>query len=158
MRTRQNSVFQGKRTRYAWIAFAVALVLTGLCFWLTKPVLLGLRTGPMGGDPQIIVFNPLRNRAPEQAAEFFLESLKAGRCQEVTPAAIDKSLFNQEVCSLEKSYPLTSWRLRDRKDTARQITLFYWYRRKDYAEEDRLVIRLEMNNERWRVTHYNRIY
>ncbi len=158
MRTQRSSVFHRVRTKYVMFTLVVALVLIGLWFWAAGPVLLSFRNGPMGGDTQIIIFNPLRNRAPEQAAEFFLESLKTGRCQEIMPAAIDNSPSRQAICSLETEHPLTAWRFRDREDKAGQTTLSYWYRRKDSEGEERLFIWLEMKNEQWRVISYKRNY
>ena len=74
------------------------------------------------------VFNPFRDRSPEQASNTFLADISNGRCP---TAAVDKLV--KGVCSMKTEqggFPLFQWRLKHREDGPNRVTLYYSFRRK----------------------------
>ena len=56
-------------------------------------------------DPSLVIFNPFRDRGPEQCSESFLQGMRSGNCTEVMalPAANDKYL---QTFAKERPYTL----------------------------------------------------
>lgn len=136
------------------IAFVIAIL---FFFIFSRPVLLSF-SGPMGGDSEFVIFNPLRNRGSERCAEAFLEQLKGGHCEEEINkrSGVEKTL--QSICEKEKKSPLVSWRLGTRRDESATSLLTYWYKCKDRSGEDRLFVWVERQSDSWKVVDYKRSY
>jgi hypothetical protein len=99
--------------------FAVALCATVLYFLGSGAVLLQVadRRGATRGNI-LIVFNPLRDRAPERHAEAFLAKLGTGNCSaafewEMNIHSGDSPSY---TCSHEMESRLVRWTLADRTD------------------------------------------
>jgi hypothetical protein len=147
-----------RRGNRSIVIILVVIMVIALYLAFSGPVLLRMNSGPMIGDSGLTIFNPFRSRAPERCAEAFLELMKAGRCEEAIATVSDGLETRETVCENEKSYPLSSWRLRTREDDSHKSSLSFWYRRDGYEAEDRLFVWVEKNGEQWRVTNYRRAY
>jgi hypothetical protein len=70
------------------------------------------------------IFNPLRNRDPEIAADAFLTEMNAGKCPSNATAEMKSA-----VCDPAKPrYHRNAWRLAYRKDESQRASLFYGFR------------------------------
>lgn len=145
------------------LAIAVILVLAvfvgGTVGLLSRPVLF---TTPFIVDSHcdgdgVTLFNPFRNQEPEIAADEFLNLLKQGQCDRAVEN-IPPSDLRTLRCVKEREYPLSSWRLTDRKDEDDQkVTLSYCYKNQKIPIEEHLGLLLEKKGS-WRVVDYSRVY
>jgi hypothetical protein len=101
---------------------AAAAALTAVWLWQWAPPVLVLIPPDVGLlRPHCYpVTNPLRDRAPERAADAFLDRLRRGDFA---------GLPDESYRSLEARYHIQSWRLGDRRDSAEGSLLVYWVTR-----------------------------
>lgn len=109
-------------------------------------------------EPALAIFNPLRDREPERTAEEFLARLKTVSCAEMIRELSASREFQQQTCSQEKIYPLTSLNLRNRTDEPSKVRLYFTTRYTHSDLEGPLWVTLESNGPTWRVTNYERWY
>src|SRR5436305_382092 len=113
------------RTGFRLLSISTAgLVVVVLGLILSRrPVLFTLTEPGEVTRPSVAVFNPLRNRAPEEFAEQILNELRRG---DVT-AAVSRihAAANDDVAAKESQYRLRRWKLVNRVDGSAAITLFY---------------------------------
>lgn len=102
-----------------------------------RPVLLRLTPDPTELRPRYYcVMNPFRDRAPEQAAEQYLERLKSGDAAVIGELVADRE-WRELLIAQETKWPILSWRVSQRQDTANHTELRYWVRRgKGYPGEE----------------------
>jgi hypothetical protein len=94
----------------------------------TRPVLLSISPDPGMVRPRnYCVMNPFRDRSPERAAERYLVELRQGRAESI--AALVSRDDHDHVIESEMKWPIASWRIARRKDTAAGSELVYWVRR-----------------------------
>jgi hypothetical protein len=144
------------------IAFIFALILgiiAYLYFTRSSPVVYSHK---LGGDPvnepNFSILNPFRDRAPEQVADKFLTLLSNGQCEQAVSVLSYTPEKRQDVCQRETQYSLSSWRLVNRKEEARQIKMFYWCWHKKSDTHGQLWVTLEKQGEQWQITGYERWY
>lgn len=142
---------------------SVAVVLTLLaCMRHRYPVLIHLFSECVCTDYSeavtgLTVFNPFRDRAPEESADAFLENLRQGQPLVVTPD------FNQVDWATSKRSPLAfEWRLRNRREGPNQVSLYYQYTRFDYKPYERWesegIIQVVEINGTWKVSYFDVIW
>src|ERR1041385_676434 len=68
-------------------------------------------TGNPVNEPTFAIFNPFRDRAPENRADSFLNLLKEGKCAEPIAALSFTPEYRHEVCGREAHSPLFNWKL-----------------------------------------------
>jgi hypothetical protein len=108
----------------------------------------------------LIVLNPLRNRAPEEAATQFLSDLKNGKCdaEETSVPGLCKAALDRR--------PVLDLKLRNRKDVGNTVMLFYLFKGKFRPDrgidpEDAWgegMVQVERTGSEWRVTNYGSRY
>ena len=106
-------------------------------------------------DPSLVIFNPFRDRGPEQCSESFLQGMRSGNCTEVMtlPAAKDK--YVHDICQEEALYPLISWQLGSRRDSAGQSRIYYRVLRTVYKGFiGRVWVTVRKVDHQWKVTDY----
>jgi hypothetical protein len=103
----------------------------------------------------MVVFNPLRDRAPEQAAETLLLEIRRGNM--TSPSSVAQ--ISMDISAREKRYPLRAWKLVNRKDRSSEVTLFYRTARDSSSQFDSpVIVQVELRNGRWLVTGFNPVY
>jgi hypothetical protein len=138
---------------------AVVLGAAAIVFLLMRgPVLLNLSDA---GElrPAITILNPLRDRAPEVAAEELLLQLRHGQVAAVLRNVHGSAWSDQnEITDNEKRYPLKSWKLMLRQDTHGETVLTYRTLRLRNAQESTAVLAVRQTNGRWKVEGYAPVY
>ena len=134
---------------------------TSLYLTRSKSVLLrfGESDTKSTGGPSFVLFNPLRDRVPEQQAAAFLELVKVQPCAQ---ALADLSLNQERVqylCQMEGEHRLVSWRLADREESGSKAKVFYWTRRAPSADfKSQLWVTMEKTGGQWKVVNYESWY
>jgi hypothetical protein len=145
---------KGNRLKVFSIAVGVVII---LFFALSGPVLFRFTTGPMSADYGFTIFNPFRNRDPEQCAKALMELLTTGHCEDAVAMFYDPQKAHG-ICEGESKNPIASWRLRNREDESEKSTLTFSYRCKESQGDDRLYVEVEKRGDQWQVTDYIRAY
>jgi hypothetical protein len=137
------------------------LTFTGLYLTRSKSVLFRFdeAAAKSTGGPSFALFNPLRDRSPEQKAEAFLELLRAQPCVQVlADLPLGQERF-QYLCQMEGRHQLTSWRMADREDAGNKVKMFYWARRVPSDDfKSQLWITAEKAGAHWKVVDYESWY
>ncbi len=82
-----------------------------------KPVLCSLsEPGDLGGVPQLVLFNPFRDRSPEIAGGEALRQVQAGALESALAAAPLSSEVKSQMSVREAEYRLLSWKLVNRTE------------------------------------------
>jgi hypothetical protein len=111
-------------------ALAIAAIASG------RPVLFRVTPDPTELRPRYhCIMNPFRDRAPEHAAEQYLERLKSGDVVVIGPLVKDPE-WREHLIATETKYPILSWRVGQRKDTPAETDLMYWVRRGNYGDHE----------------------
>jgi len=121
-------------------------------------MLLNIQTGPYPRDWALIVFNPLRKRAPERVAESFLERLRSGEYDLALSGVHTSAEVRQSIVQGESRAPLTRWRLIERKDNANVSVLTYAFPFQNNSGEGLLYIGVERIDGKWKMKYYDRMY
>jgi hypothetical protein len=122
------------RIPFVFLISVFSLVFVGILIWLSsqsKPVVYSY-SDPATPSlvPTFVVFNPFRDREPENTAQQLLNRLKKGECERAI-----SNLFSaadlQIICEKEAKYKLEDWDLRDRTDQDDTVSLHYRVKRAD---------------------------
>lgn len=99
---------------------------TGYLF-LTKanPVVLRVAPDRTMRPRYYCLLNPFRDQGPEVVAIDYLEKLKAGHVQSISCCIREQ----QHLLEAETKWPIQSWRVGDRTDSAGRSELTYWVKR-----------------------------
>lgn len=129
----------------------LGLILSG------RPVLLKFTDPGEIVRPSIAVFNPLRDRAPEQFVEQMFHELRRG---DVSIAMVRvHPPMSDEIAGKERRYRLRRWRLVDRVDDRGKATLFYRTDRGVSGQLDsEVMVRLRRQETGWLVSEYLPMY
>jgi hypothetical protein len=148
-----------KRARIVVLCAAGAFVLL-FPWWMRKPVMLRVWEGPLRGSAKLTLFGPLRDRAPEMAAEKLLGGIRDGRCKEVLSASAATPSQIDEDCQNEAIDPLRKWDLIDRQDTPSLVRLTYYYAspKEPFSSREWLEVQLKHEGGDWRVFTYGRVF
>ena len=110
-------------------------------------------------EPAFSIFNPFRDRGPENRAEFFLTLLKEGKCEEATAILSFTPERRQEVCGREANSPLLAWKLTNRTDNSDTTRMYYRAHRKNYhGYQGQLWVTVEKRGSDWQVAKYECFY
>ncbi len=128
----------------------------------THPVLIRMPFGlnQETGDHNYVLFNPFRDRAPEQAAAAYLEAMRRGKCTDAEGLSTNPELPNELSCEqLQNEYPklrnLFVQRLRDRKESGSDVILYYSNAGRG-VEGNWVAVR--RSGAGWRVVGFNKIW
>ena len=98
----------------------------------SRPVLLRIPPDANIRPRYYCLLNPFRNRAPENVAEAYLNKLREGRVEVISPYVGGQKY----ILEREKEWPVQSWRVGDRKDAANKSELMYWVKRGNGYSKD----------------------
>ena len=87
--------------------------------------------------PYYCLLNPFRDRGPETVAASHLSQLRNGHVQSIACCLGDRTYILEK----EKEWPIQSWRLGNRTDSAGRSEIIYWVTRgnsysSQYGEEE----------------------
>lgn len=141
------------RLLVALITMSLATIL--LLLWMRQPVMIHVSVA------SLTVFGPLRDRAPERAAEVFLEAIRDGQCRELEARSSPAIEFLNTDCEIEAKHPLASWELTRRvADENGEVHLEYVWGGPSVPISYRNPIQIDVKEiqEEWRVVLYDRIF
>lgn len=145
--------------RASQILAIMIIGLTALLFLMrSQPVL--LRVPPDGNirPRYYCLLNPFRNKAPENVAEKYLNELRAGRVDVISPYIG----ANENIPAKEKQWPIQSWRVGNREDVSDKSEIMYWVTRGNgYSKsgyEEAVYFRLLRSGLGWEVKSFSAIY
>jgi hypothetical protein len=146
----------GRRRTSTLVVLAIALGIFAaglLVLSRMGPVLYSYREpGDPRGSPAWSLLNPLRDRAPESAAEDELRALRDGEVDRVFGRLRGSTRLRDEMRRREAQYRLQAWSLNDRRDASSRVRLSYTCRRQGAAGSDSpLWITVEKVADRWQV-------
>lgn len=139
------------------LAVTLLAIFTGLYLTRSKSVLFRIdeAAAKSTGGPSSALFNPFRDRSPEQKVAAFLELLKAQPCAQV----LADLPVPQEYFQMECKHQLISWRMADREDAGNKVKMFYWTRRVPSDDfKSQLWVTAEKTGDHWKVVDYESWY
>lgn len=138
--------------------FAIIVVAAIALRTFAPPVLWSYQEpGSLSAAPAFVLFNPLRDRAPEMKADEFLSLIKAGKCREAVANARLERFDTEKFCERESVYKLTGWQLRFRADRERLVELTVLPIRGEQLGVE-MWIELREESGDWKVTAVNAFY
>jgi hypothetical protein len=134
--------------------------------WLDRQPPVLSRSGekdPLSRQPLRVIFNPVRDRAPERVADGTLNAMRDGRCPEELAAWLHdyRRSYAEFICNAERQHPLLWYKLFDREERPPLVILQYKVSRKDGArlyQEDLFVTTQRTDSGGWTVTRYGALY
>lgn len=133
--------------------------LTVVLFLLrSRPVLLKIPPDNTIRPRYCCLLNPFRNKTPENVAEAYLNQLRTGRVEVISPYIGE----NKYIPEKEKKWPIQSWRVGSREDGTERSELMYWvtrgngYFKDSYEEEVRFTV--VRAGGTWEVKSFSAIY
>lgn len=137
---------RSKGITFLFFTLAGGVLLAVYC--ANKSVLLRIPSFDHPGDYTIVVFNPLRSRAPENEAERILQKIKDGDCQEALKTLPEEG--RNRICSEQSKIPIDSWKLENREDKSQEVVLFYSHKtREGFQSHLPLEIVLVLQGDAW---------
>lgn len=112
----------------------------------------------MSGEVQITLFGPLRNRAPEHAANQFLRQIQHGECRSLLASKFASPVDLDNTCSEEAVDPIIDWHLHNRIDSAEGTQLLFLYssRRVPSSKRESIEMTIKQENGQWVLLGYGR--
>jgi hypothetical protein len=144
------------------IIFGLAATILLLLLFVRPSVLLRLKD-PSAVDPGsglFVIFNPLRDRGPEQCAARFLALLRDGKCEQSIGTLRDSSRRLETLCREESEHRLTHWDMIDMKDESGKMRLHFKVFRASYGENGwgNVWVTVERSEQGWQVSDYEAWY
>jgi len=105
--------------------------------------------------------NPFRDKSPEIVAEKYLEDLRRGNVESLRPF-LGSADEIRHILDNEKTWPIQSWRIGERRDRPDESELMFWvtrgrgYSKDGYEEEVRFWIK--QSGSGWSLSSYSAIY
>lgn len=154
------------RTRFtkAAVAGAVVFLLAPVALKFAPPRLIALPLGisPIGGNPKLVLLNPLRDRSPERTAHAFLMALSDGNCEQVRRLSTGLKMPNDSTCEDFPNHTFAKGddyrrvldqRLRDRMSSRDECSL--WYSDDGYGGN---WVALRHDGNTWKVTEFSKMW
>jgi hypothetical protein len=102
--------------------------------------------------------NPFRDKAPEIVAASYLDQLRAGQIQSISCCIGERKY----VLEKEKEWPLQSWRIGNRSDSAGTSNIVYWVKRGNgYSQnghEEELHMTIVHSATGWQLQSFSAVY
>lgn len=146
-----------------WLFFVVILVLiigtVGFLF-LTRsnPVVLRVPHDDTMRPRYYCVLNPFRDKRPEIVAANYLDQLRDGHVQSISCCVGERKY----VLEKEKQWPIKSWRVGNRSDSAGRSDIMYWVKRGNgYSQsghEEEVHVTMIRSVNGWQLQSYSAIY
>jgi hypothetical protein len=140
----------------------VVLILLAM-FTRSTPVLFSVSSDDIASRYKYSIFNPFRNRAPEERVEYFLNLLKNGPCQRAYTLVQEPEERRKYTCEREDKYKIQKWHLQYREDLRDLIILNYrtWRHSENKKEVylgEPLRLTLKNQNGQWSITSFDTGY
>jgi hypothetical protein len=123
-------------------------------------MLVHAKLGPLQGDRRVVVWNPIRDKEPEQAAEDYLARIQSSKCPDVMMPLNVTDQVKDEACEKQRLRPLVaSCSLVERRDMG--VTVWLLFQCAQKAHQDVLAdvgITVRKWGSAWALEHYERIY
>ena len=150
-----------KRFRTSLTVIILILIPGTLGFlFLTRsnPVVLRIRKNNTIRPPYYCLLNPFRDRGPETVAESHLNQLRVGQVQSIACCLGDRKYVLEE----EKKWPIQSWRIGNRTDSAGRSYIVYWVTRGNgysrYANEEEVHVTIIRSGDAWKLQSFSAVY
>ena len=124
----------------------------------SHPVLLRIPPDDTIRPRYYCLLNPFRDKGPEIVAASYLNQLRAGQVQSVSCCVGERKY----VLEKEKEWPILSWRLGNRTDSAGSSDIVYWVKRGNgYSErwrEEEVHMTIVRAVNGWELRSFSAIY
>lgn len=131
------------------------LVWTALCV----PVIVNIGSDPMSHEPRLTVWNPVRNRAPERAADVYLGAIHSAGCREYLSRLRLPGPQAISACEKQERNPVSGHCiLHDRSDGWSGVWLFFECPYTIGEGEAWVELTLRHENGKWVLESYQRAY
>ena len=129
----------------------------------TRPVWFSISSDDIASRFKYSIFNPFRNRTPEERAEYFLNLLKNGPCQQAYTLVQEPEERRKYTCEREDKYKIQKWYLQYREDFQDRIILDYRTWRQSESKDsvyigEPLRLTLKNQNGQWVITSFDTWY
>jgi hypothetical protein len=147
-----------RRRRFLLICAALAIAAVAWVVW-AGPMLLHIRFGPMRSDPQLAIWNPVRNRHAERCGAEYLRRIQSPACEREVAGLDISSEERAEACDKQSRHPVTTpCSLVERRDRGSFILLIYSCHDKMHNDVTAdIALTLEHRNGAWLLSNYQRI-
>ena len=140
----------------------LALLIIGsvalLYFTRSRPVLFEIAPDDTIRPRYYCVMNPFRDKGPEKLAEQYLDRLRGGAVESIAPFVGERN----DIPDKEKQWPIQSWRIGGRVDTAGESRIMYWVKRGNgYGEdgyEEAVTFGIIRSGDGWQLKSYGAVY
>lgn len=149
-----------KSTKMIVLGFLVLILVLGVFFLRrTRSVLYRFtEIGTVGGGPHFIIFNPFRDKIPENEAEKFLMLFRKD-CETATLHLKFPATQYTGLCEKEVSYEEVKWTLSDREDNEQYVKLHYHVKRDTYNDYDgKIWVDVKRIDDEWKVENVAAVY
>lgn len=104
------------------------------------------------------LLNPFRDRGPETVAASYLSQLRDGHVQSIACCVGNEKYLLEK----EKEWPIQSWRIGNRTDSAGRSDIVYWVKRGNgysrYANEEEVHVTIIRSRDRWELRAFSAVY
>ena len=146
-----------KRLRTSLIV--IIILIPGFLF-LTRsnPVVLRILKDDTIRPAYYCLLNPFRDRGPETVAASYLSQLRDGHVQSIACCIGDRKY----ILDKEKEWPIQSWRIGDRTDSAGRSEIEYRVTRGNgysrYADEEEVHVTIIRSGDGWELQSFSAVY
>ena len=145
-----------KRLRTSLIV--IIILIPGFLFLTrTKPVVLRIPKEDTIRPAYYCLLNPFRDRGPETVAATYLSQLRDGHVQSIACCVGERKYILEK----ELQWPIQSWRIGDRTDSAGRSEIEYFVKRGNgysrYGEEE-VHVTIIRSGDRWELQSFSAVY
>lgn len=135
------------------------LIIIILMMTRSTPVIYSyIEPGDVVGEPIVSIFNPFRDRDPENCADVFLQSLKEGECIQLMNKLSMTDDQRRSICERENTNKILSWSLKNRISQDSKIVMYFRVWRQNDDLYNPLWVLAEKIGSEWIVTDYTYRY
>ena len=145
--------------RFFSVVIPVLILITvGFLFLIrSNPVVLRIPKDDTIRPRYYCVLNPFRDKGPEIIAASYLNQLRDGQVQ-----SISCCVGEQYVLQNEKQWPIKSWRIGNRRDSAGRSDILYWVKRGNgYSQnghEEEVHVTMIRSATGWQLQSFSAVY
>ena len=144
---------------FVLVTVIVVASVVGLFLTRSRPVVLRIPPDDSISPRYYCLVNPFRDRGPETVALNYLSNLRSGQVQSISCCVGE----NKYVMDEEKKWPIQSWRLGNRTDSAGRSVILYWVKRGNgyYSEDDyeaEVLFTIVDSGRGWKLGSFSAVY
>jgi hypothetical protein len=102
---------------------------------------------------RIVLWNPLRDRAPEEAADRVLGAIQSGKCGTIVAA--------QKICDRENRFKIVSWKPTEMESGEDSVGYRFWVKRTSNGHDGAdgpVWMTVQRQGAAWKVTDVSAVY